>query len=171
MEYMNWVFSEEGDTLLTWGLENEHWQKDDSGKIFSILPLDNNGNQHILKADSIAPAAFRLKGLASWELKYTNSPRGYVEESNQILTAWAKEHLVIDELTFIRVSNEYATREKELRDKVVTVCKNMVAIIPNNKEQVRDTYWNSLLDYWNERGGDYINAVNQAAKDANINHG
>ena len=170
MEFMNWIFSEEGDTVLTWGIEGEHWQKGANGEKISILGLDLNGNQHILKADSIAPAAFRIKGFASWEIKYTNNPRGYIAESEQILTAWAKEHLVIDELTFIRGSNEYATIETELRDKVTTVCKNIVARIPNNPATVRETYWNSLLKYWQDRGGEYIAAVNKAAKDANIAH-
>ncbi len=170
MELMNWIFSEEGDTVLTWGLKDEHYQIGTDGTKVSLLPLDNNGNQHILKADSIAPAAFRLKGLASWEIQYTNMPRGYIDECNQILTAWEKQYLVIDELTFIRVSNDYATLEAELKDKVTTICKNIVARIPTNAEAARNSYWTSLVDYWNSRGSDYIAAVNQAAKDAGIQH-
>lgn len=171
MELMNWILTEEGDTVLTWGLENDHWEyaSDGTTKV-SLLPLDNNNNQHLLKNDSIAPAAFRLKGIASWEIKYTNMPRGYVQESEQVLTAWKKEHMVIDELTFIRVPNNYATIASELKDKVTTVCKNIVAKIPNNAESVRNSYWNALADYWDDRGGDYIKAINQAAKDANVSH-
>lgn len=171
MELMNWILTEEGDTVLTWGLENDHWEyaSDGTTKV-SLLPLDNNNNQHLLKNDSIAPAAFRLKGIASWEIKYTNMPRGYVQESEQVLTAWKKEHMVIDELTFIRVPNNYATVASELKDKVTTVCKNIVAKIPNNAESVRGSYWTALEKYWKDRGGDYIKAINQAAKDANVSH-
>ena len=167
MEFMNWVLSEEGDTVLTWGIEGEHWQKNSKGEKVSLLGLDLNGNQHILKADSIAPAAFRIKGFASWEIKYTNVPRGYVEEADQILNAWAKEYLVIDELTFIRVPNEYATIETTLRQKVTTVCKNIVAQAP---QTAREQYWTGLVNYWNENAGDYIDAINKAAKDANVSH-
>ena len=169
MEFMNWIFTEEGDTVLTWGLEGEHWQNQNGQKV-SLLPLDLNGNQHILKSDSIAPAAYRIKGFASWEVKYTNMPRGYVEEANQILTAWEKKYLVIDELTFVRVGNEYATVEVELYEKVTTICKNIVARIPANAEATRNNYWNALINYWNERGGEYINAMNKAANDAGIAH-
>lgn len=171
MEFMNWIFSEEGDTILTWGIEGEHWQRNSNGAMVSLLPLDLNGNQHILKADSIAPAAFRIKGFASWEIKYTNMPRGYVEEANQILTAWEKQYLVIDELTFVRVPNDQATLETELRDKVTTACKNIVAKIPANAAQsTRETIWSDLVNYWNQRGGSYIDAVNKAANDAGIAH-
>ena len=30
--------------------------------------------------------------------------------------------------------------------------------------KTRENLWNSLLSYWNERGGDYIKAKNEAAK-------
>lgn len=164
LELMNWIFTEEGDTVLTWGLENEHWEYETDGVTKkSLLPLDNNNMQHILKNDSIAPAAFRLKGIASWEIKYTNSPRSYVQETEQIMTAWAKQYLCIDELTFIRASNEYATVEAELIDKVTTVCKNIVANIKNNPAQTRENYWNALVNYWEDRGDDYIDAINDAA--------
>ena len=157
--------------ILTWGIEGEHWQRNSNGAMVSLLPLDLNGNQHILKADSIAPAAFRIKGFASWEIKYTNMPRGYVEEANQILTAWEKQYLVIDELTFVRVPNDQATLETELRDKVTTACKNIVAKIPANAAQsTRETIWSDLVNYWNQRGGSYIDAVNKAANDAGIAH-
>ena len=98
-------------------------------------------------------------------------PRGYVQEANQILTAWEKQYLVIDELTFIRVPNEHATLETELRDKVTTACKNIVARIPANAAQsTRETIWSDLVNYWNQRGGSYIDAVNKAANDAGIAH-
>mgnify|MGYP003308163091 CR=1 FL=1 len=165
LEFMNWIFTEEGDTVLTWGLEGDHWEYAADGTTKkSLLPLDNNNMQHILKNDSIAPAAFRLKGIASWEIKYTNSPRSYVNETEQIMSAWDKQYLCIDELTFIRASNEYATIEAELIDKVTTVCKNIVANIKNNPAQTRENYWNALVNYWNDRGGNYINAINEAAK-------
>lgn len=164
LELMNWIFTEEGDTVLTWGLQGEHWEYEADGTTKkSLLPLDNNNMQHMLKNDSIAPAAFRLKGIASWEIKYTNSPRSYVNETAQIMNAWQKDYLCIDELTFIRASNDYATIEAELRDKTTTICKNIVANIKNNPSQVREEYWNALLEYWNTRGGDYINAINEAA--------
>ena len=67
-------------------------------------------------------------------------------------------------MTFIRASNEYATIEAELIDKVTTVCKNIVANIKNNPTQTRENYWNALVKYWGDRGGDYINAINEAAK-------
>ena len=116
LELMNWIFTEEGDTVLTWGLEGEHWETDENGEKKSLLPLDNAGNQYLLKSDSVAPAAYRIKGIASWEAKYTNFPRSYVEEAQQIQTAWETEYLVVDELYFVRVSNDYITLEAELKD-------------------------------------------------------
>ena len=164
LELMNWIFTEEGDTALTWGLEGEHWEKSESGEKKSLLPLDNAGNQYLLKSDSVAPAAYRIKGIASWETEYTNYPRSYVTESEQIRTAWDTRHLIVDELYFVRVPNEYITLETELKDKVSTVCKNIVATIRKNPAETRENLWNSLLSYWNERGGDYIKAKNEAAK-------
>lgn len=164
LELMNWIFTEEGDTALTWGLEGEHWEKSENGEKKSLLPLDNAGNQYLLKSDSVAPAAYRIKGIASWETEYTNYPRSYVTESEQIRTAWDTRHLIVDELYFVRVPNEYITLETELKDKVSTVCKNIVATIRKNPAETRENLWNSLLSYWNERGGDYIRAKNEAAK-------
>lgn len=164
LELMNWIFTEEGDTALTWGLEGEHWEKSGNGEKKSLLPLDNAGNQYLLKSDSVAPAAYRIKGIASWETEYTNYPRSYVTESEQIRTAWDTRHLIVDELYFVRVPNEYITLETELKDKVSTVCKNIVATIRKNPAETRENLWNSLLSYWNERGGDYIRAKNEAAK-------
>ncbi len=164
LELMNWIFTEEGDTALTWGLEGEHWEKSENGEKKSLLPLDNAGNQYLLKSDSVAPAAYRIKGIASWETEYTNYPRSYVTESEQIRTAWDTRHLIVDELYFVRVPNEYITLETELKDKVSTVCKNIVATIRKNPAATRENLWNSLLSYWKERGGDYIKAKNEAAK-------
>ena len=69
----------------------------------------------------------------------------------------------MDELYFVRVSNDYITLEAELKDRVATVCKNIVATIRNNADEVRENLWNSLLQYWEERGGDFIEAKNRAA--------
>ena len=163
LELMNWIFTEEGDTVLTWGLEGVHWEADENGGKKSLLPLDNAGTQYLLKSDSVAPAAYRIKGIASWESQYTNFPRSYVEEAEQIQTAWDTQYLIVDELYFVRVPNDYITLEAELKDRVSTVCKNIVATIRNNADEVRENLWNSLLSYWEERGGDFIEAKNRAA--------
>ena len=46
---------------------------------------------------------------------------------------------------------------------MATVCKNIVATIRNNADETRENLWNSLLQYWEERGGDFIEAKNRAA--------
>ena len=91
-----------------------------------------------------------------------------MEEAEQIQTAWDTQYLIVDELYFVRVPNDYITLEAELKDRVSTVCKNIVATIRNNADEVRENLWNSLLSYWEERGGDYIAAKNKAAE--NIIH-
>lgn len=165
LELMNWILSEDGDVTLTWGLEGTHWTYESDGITRkSLVPLDNNGNQFLLKSDSVAPAAYRIKGIASWESYYTNFPRAYVKESEAVFNAWDKKYLVQDELALMRVPNEYATRKTELFDKVSTICKNIVAIIKNNAEATRESYWSAMKDYWAQRGGEYIDAVNEAAK-------
>lgn len=165
LELMNWILSEDGDVTLTWGLEGTHWTYESDGITRkSLVPLDNNGNQFLLKSDSVAPAAYRIKGIASWESYYTNFPRAYVKESEAVFNAWDKKYLVQDELALMRVPNEYATRKTELFDKVSTICKNIVANIKNNAEATRESYWSAMKDYWAQRGGEYIDAVNEAAK-------
>ena len=57
--------------------------------------------------------------------------------------------------------------ETELRDKVTTVCKNIVA---KGAAPARESTWQALVDYWASRGGNYIDAVNKAANDAGIAH-
>ena len=51
LELMNWIFTEEGDTALTWGLEGEHWEKSENGEKKSLLPFDNarhhDHNRHL----------------------------------------------------------------------------------------------------------------------------
>lgn len=165
LELMNWILSEDGDVTLTWGLEGTHWTYESDGVTKkSLVPLDNNGNQFLLKSDSVAPAAYRIKGIASWESYYTNFPRSYAKETEAVCNAWDKKYLVQDELALMRVPNEYATRETELFDKISTICKNIVANIKNNAEATRESYWNAMKEYWAQRGEEYIDAVNEAAK-------
>lgn len=164
LELMDWTLSEEGVTLLSWGVQDVHWKYDDDGNKVSLLGLDNLGYQKVLYADSVAPAAYRLKGITSWETIETNNPRPFVQEEQQVLSAWKDEHLFRDELTFICVDPEYVLIETELVDKTVIAFKNIVSKITGDADKARNQIWNQFVNYYLSRGAEYIAAKNEAAK-------
>lgn len=165
LELLEYLLSEEGDTLLTWGIEGRHWEYADDGVTKkSLLPVEGTGHkrqQYLLYNNTIAPATYRLKGLVSWHTVDTNDPRPYPEAVDQIRAAWDKKYLFIDELTFVSVPATFATVQTKLENKTATAFKNIVS---KRNATEREAIWQEYVRYFNEQGADYINEKNQAAK-------
>lgn len=162
LDIMEWMLTEEGKTLLDWGIEGEHYVVEE-GKKVSILPDDNNGNQRLLSDATVAPAAFRLKGLVSWAPLIPDTTH-YYEESKIIAEAWKPEYLFLDELYYVAVPSSMGLKQGELNDMVATCYKNIVTKIPNNAAAAREQIWNSFVETYNERGSEYIDMINEQAK-------
>ncbi len=169
LSIIDWMLSDEGDRLLTWGIENRHYKVLENGDLKSLLALDNNGHQKVLYDNLIAPGIYRLKGLASWETIFTNDPRPYPEVVDQLMSAWKKEYLFIDELAFVSTGPEYSIVQAELDDKIAITFKSIVGNVagstPEAKQDTRDSIWNDFVRYYEMKGSKYINEINQRAKE------
>ncbi len=168
LELLNFILSPEGDTLLTWGIEGDHYEALEDGSYNSLLPLDNKGRQKTLNDQTVAWGVYRLKGLASWETPFTNDPRPHPEATDQLMTAWDPQYMKIDELFFVTVSPSFATVQAELQDKTAVAFKQIVAKFSGTeaqKQAAREEIWEEFVKFYELKGSNYITAMNNAAKE------
>ncbi len=162
MEIMDWMLSKEGQTILNYGLENDHFKYDANGNIVNLLGVDTKtGYQKTLYDDSVAPGIYRIKGLVSWSTLIPDEME-HRDEQIQLLTAWKNDELFTSPLVYCTVDTSYATTISQLNDMVEI---NFKAIVSNTTNDKRETTWNSFTKKYGVTGGSYINAMNQSAKD------
>lgn len=162
MEIMDWMLSDEGQTLLNYGLENVHYKYDSDGTMVSLLGIDEKtGFQKTLYDDSVAPGVYRIKGLVSWSTLIPDEME-HREEQIQLLTAWKSEELFTNPLAYCSVDTSYATTLSQLNDMIEV---NFKAIVSNTTEDKRESTWSSFVKKYGVTGGSYITAMNQSAKE------
>lgn len=68
MSIMDWMLSDEGQLVLNYGLEGEHYELGTNGEIISLLGNDQYGFPKTLYSPDVAPGIYRIKGLVSWSI-------------------------------------------------------------------------------------------------------
>ena len=161
LSIMDWMLSEEGQRLLNYGIEGTHYRIDGtSGDIVSLLGNDKAGYPKTLYDETVAPGAYRIKGMVSWS---TNIPEQmeHRDEQMQLLNAWENQYLVTNPLNYCTVDTSYATTISSLEDLIETNFKN---IISNTTTDKRNQIWSSFVRKYNTQGSSYITAMNESAK-------
>lgn len=168
LSLLDWILSEEGDNLLTWGIEDDHYVVEEDGSFKSILSLNESGFQRQLYDNLIAPGVYRLKGLVSWDTQFTSDPRPYPEVVDQLMSAWDSSHMFVDELFFISVDSEFSALSSELDDKIAITFKSIVSRMNGSdaeKAAKRDEIWQDFIRFYNLKGNKYIAMMNEKAKE------
>lgn len=162
LDIMEWMLTDEGKLLLDWGIEGTHYEIQNGEKV-SLLPLDNNGDQRLLTDMTIAPAAFRLKGLVSWQPMIPQNVR-YYEENLALINAWKTDYIYVDELYYVPTPKNMGIKQAELKDMVSTAFKNIVTKINNNAAAARENIWKEFVSTYQSRGTEFITVINEEAK-------
>ena len=89
---MEWMLSEEGNRMLTYGIEGTHY-KIENGEIVSLLGKDSSNEPYSFYDSSIARGLYFLKGLVSWNSEVPQSNK-YYEEAIAMENAWKQEYLM-----------------------------------------------------------------------------
>lgn len=163
LDLLNYILSPEGDTLLTWGIEGEHYRVEADGSYKNLLEKDSKGNQRTLIDNEVAWGIYRLKGFASWETPFTNDPRPHPEATDQLMTAWDPQYMYIDELHFVTVSESFASIQAELSDETAKYFKMIVKTGVSESE--REALWQEYVDRYTKKGSNYIAEMDRAAKE------
>lgn len=161
LSIMDWMLSEEGQRLLNYGIEGTHYRIDGtSGEIVSLLGNDKAGYPKTLYDETVAPGAYRIKGMVSWS---TNIPEQmeHRDEQMQLLNAWESQYLVTNPLDYCTVDTSYATTISALEDLIETNFKNIISDTTTDK---RNQIWTNFVRKYNTQGSSYITAMNESAK-------
>lgn len=159
MSIMDWMLSDEGQTLLNYGIEGVHY-KLENGKIVSLLGNDTRGYPKTLYNDDVAPGIYRIKGLVSWSTMVPDTIEHYSEQM-QLLNAWNNSgYLKNDPLFYCSVDPSYSLTISSLNDATEIAFKKIVSKNPGD----RDSVWSSYAHKWAVTGSSYINAMNDAAQ-------
>ncbi len=161
LSIMDWMLSEEGQMLLNYGIEGVHYKiEGTSGTITSLLGNDNSGYPKTLYDETVAPGAYRIKGLVSWSTLIPEQ-MDHRDEQLQLLNAWDTNYLITDPLDYCVVDTTYALTISTLEDLIETNYKNMISKTTTEK---RNQIWNNFVKSYNTKGSSYINAMNDSAK-------
>lgn len=158
LSLMDWMLSEEGKTVLNYGLEGVHYTMEGEKRV-SKLGKDTRGFDKTLIAPDIAPGIYRIKGLVSWD---SPLPEDYKNKDvhQQMANAWPQENLVLDPLSYANAGKDYAITQSTLKDLTETAFKNIVSKTTNAK---RDVTWDNFIKKYQATGSSYINAINISA--------
>lgn len=167
MSIMDWMLSEEGQMLLNYGIEGEHYTLNSDNTVNSLLGNDEHGYPKTLYSSDVAPGAYRIKGLVSWSTTIPTFINHY-EEQMQLLTAWDRSLLKPNPLAYCSVDADFALTISGLEDDIEIAYKDIVAKTTNDK---RETTWNNFVKKYNVKADSYIKAMNESADKLNIIEG
>lgn len=172
LDIMEWMLSEEGNTIMNYGLEGIHWKKGASGEIVSLLGNNDDGYPKILYDYDVAYGIYYLKGLVSWCTPISPDIR-YYDEQMQCLNAWSGEdELFMDPLFYVAPPSEYSTTQGRLENIKSKAFKKIVNAVSGEtaeeKRATRDDIWSSYVANFQDKGSAYFDAMNEAAKNAGI---
>jgi len=159
LSLMDWMLSDEGQTMMHYGIEGVHYDLVD-GKIVSKLGKDKTGYDKSLSSPDVAPGIYRLNGLVSWYQPLPNEYK-YQDVHQQMLAAFAKKDLVLDPLAYANPGQDFAITSSNLKDLAETNFKNIVSKTTNDK---RESTWTAFVKKYNTTGSSYINAMNDSAE-------
>ncbi len=158
LSIMDWMLSDEGQTVMNYGLEGTHYEMKD-GVMVSKLGKNTSGYEKTLYDTDVAPGVYRLKGLVSWSTKLAKSYK-YQSTHEQMINAWPSDELVLDPLAYANAGKDYALTKSSLSDMSETAFKNIVSKTTTDK---RNSTWNTYKKKYNTTGSGYISAMNESA--------
>lgn len=166
LSIMDWMLSDEGMTLLNYGIKDTHYKIAADGGLESLLGNDTAGYPKTLYSETVAPGIYRIKGMVSWSTLIPDYIEHYAEQM-ALLTAWKPEYLFMDELAYVSVGTEYALKISQLSDSTEKVFMDIVTGISGSdsvKRETRESIWNTYVNKYLKQGDAYITAINQAAE-------
>lgn len=165
LSIMDWMLSDEGMTMLDYGIENVHYKMEGT-EMVSLLGLDSSGHQKTLFDDTVAPGIYRIKGLVSWSTKIPTTINHY-EEQMKLLTAWKSEYLFVDELAYVSPDTDFALKISALSDAKEKAFHDIVSSKSGDaesKKKQRENIWNKYVNDYKRSGDTYITEINNKAK-------
>ena len=130
--------------------------------------LGNNkaGYPKTLYDDDVAPGAYRIKGLVSWSTLIPTTIQHYNEQM-QLLTAWDRQYLVMDELAYVAPDASFALKATTLNELKIDTLQSIVNTVnAKTKDEARaerESMWNSFVTSYRRQGDTYIEEINTKA--------
>lgn len=167
LSIMDWMLTEEGMNLLNYGIEGVHY-KVENGNIVSLLGKNDKGFDRTLYDADVAPGIYRIKSLVSWSTKIPTTINHY-EEQMQLLTAWEKKYLKMDELAFVSADAEFAIKISTLENARIKALQDIVnkikgATTPEAKAEKREKIWSDFIESYLRSADTYIEEINTKAE-------
>ena len=167
LSIMDWMLTEEGMNLLNYGIEGTHY-KMENGKRVSLLGKDQAGYPKTLYDESVAPGVYRIKSLVSWSTIIPTTIEHY-EEQMQLLSAWKREYLVVDELSYVSADTSFALKVAALEDLKSDSLQGIVnkisgASTADAKRAKREELWDKFVTSYTRQGDTYITEINEKAE-------
>lgn len=165
LEIMNWMLSDEGLTVLEYGLEDQHYTVRADGSFESKLGRDRNGNVNYLYSGEVGPGLFEFKGIVSWRKNNLPHDIPYYDAAMEIYREWGTDYdnLVLNPFMYMRLDTSYNLIETSVKNQIASCLKNIVAPMDNKPANYREKTWNDFVSYFNGQT-EYINAVNAWGK-------
>ena len=165
LDIMEWMLSEEGNRMLTYGIEGTHYKIENS-EIVSLLGKDSSGEEYSFYDSSIARGLYFLKGLVSWNTEVPKANK-YYEETVAMENAWKQEYLISSKLAYCSIDSAYGITESDLNDMTIIAFQKYVG---KTSASDREKVWSDFLSNYFKKGNSYINAMNRSAEELNIAH-
>ena len=167
LSIMDWMLTDEGMTLLNYGIEGVHY-KMENGKRVSLLGNNKAGYPKTLYDEDVAPGVYRIKSLVSWSTVIPTTIQHY-EEQMQLLTAWDRQYLVVDELAYVAADTSFALKISALEELKSDTFQDIVGKIsgantPEARRAKREEMWEKFKTSYIRQGDTYITEINSKAK-------
>ncbi len=166
LSIMDWMLTDEGMMLLNYGIENVHY-KIENGNIISLLGKNEKGFEKTLYDEEVAPGIYRIKSLVSWSTRIPTTIEHY-EEQMQLLTAWEKQYLKMDELAFVSADADFAIKISSLENSRIKALQDIVndikgARTENERAEKREKLWSDFVTSYLRSADTYIEEINTKA--------
>lgn len=167
LSIMDWMLTDEGMTLLNYGIEGTHYKMENGARV-NLLGNDKAGYPKTLYDETVAPGIYRIKSLVSWSTIIPKTIKHY-EEQMQLLSAWDRQYLVVDELSYVSADTSFSLKVAALDDLKSDSLQEIVnkisgATTADAKRQRREEMWNSFVTSYKRQGDTYITEINEKAK-------
>lgn len=167
LSIMDWMLSDEGMKLLNYGVEGTHY-KMEGDTMVSLLGNNKAGYPKTLYDEDVAPGAYRIKGLVSWSTLIPTTIEHYNEQM-QLLTAWDRKYLVMDELSYVAPDTSFSLKVSSLENLKSDTLQEIVGKISgastaDAKREKREKIWNDFVTSYKRQGDTYIEEINNKAK-------
>ena len=159
LSIMEWFLSDEGMTLLNYGIKDVHYKLED-GKIKSLLGNNKAGYPKTLYDDDVAPGIYRIKSFVSWSTPIPEVME-HRDEQMQLLTAWDKQYLIMDELSYVSADTSFSLKIAALED---LKTKTLQDIVSDVSAAEREDIWADFLTSYKRQGDTYITEINNKAE-------